>query len=276
MTPKKIGIIGVNGKYGRWLKNFFETHGCSVLGSDIGTTLTNRDVVEGAEVIIFSVPIDSIENVVREVIPFSGEAQLWMDVTSLKTPVINAMFYSEASVVGLHPLCAPPQGNTLVGETLVVCVSVIDKNWHSWFDSFLADTKATVKYCEPEEHDEYMAVVQALPHALALLMAKVLRDLEVKVGEARTFQTSFSKIIFTLIGRILSRDPKLYSRIQIDNPEVEKVLSALSENLNALLHMVRTNDSDALIKMMEECKAHFGEGEIAHSSLAFEDLSREG
>ena len=53
-----VGIIGINGRFGQMLKGFFEQLGCSVIGSDEKkpTGLSNAQVVEQSEVVVFSVP----------------------------------------------------------------------------------------------------------------------------------------------------------------------------------------------------------------------------
>src|SRR3989338_2973546 len=54
-----IGIVGIDGRFGRMLKKFFEQLGCLVIGSDKKKPagLSNVQVVEQSEVVIFSVPI---------------------------------------------------------------------------------------------------------------------------------------------------------------------------------------------------------------------------
>ena len=47
--------------------------------------------------------------------------RLWLDVTSVKEAPVQAMLASQAEVVGLHPMTAPPKAPTLKGRVMVVC-----------------------------------------------------------------------------------------------------------------------------------------------------------
>ncbi|MEK7063938.1 MAG: prephenate dehydrogenase/arogenate dehydrogenase family protein, partial [Patescibacteria group bacterium] len=101
-----VGIIGINGRFGQLLKSFFGQLGCSVIGSDEKkpTGLSNAQVVQQSEVVIFSVPIKDTPAVIRSVLHGVREDQLLMDVTSIKQPAVEAMLESKAQVVGLHPM----------------------------------------------------------------------------------------------------------------------------------------------------------------------------
>ena len=123
----KIGIIGGNGSFGQWLVNFFESLGYEVLISDVGTQLTNEQVVEQSKVVIFSVPISKTVEVIKEMAPFSREGTLWLDITSLKTDAVNAMLKSKASVIGMHPMFKP-SSLSMRGQTVVPCLNRPD-NW---------------------------------------------------------------------------------------------------------------------------------------------------
>src|SRR6185369_4713005 len=114
-----VGIIGINGRFGQMLKGFFEKLNCLVIGSDRDhpTLLTNKEVVEKSDVVLFSLSIRRTVEVINSLIPFSREDQLWMDVTSIKQPAVAAMLRSKAQVLGLHPMFRPDisfEGQTVV------------------------------------------------------------------------------------------------------------------------------------------------------------------
>ncbi|ETW93153.1 MAG: hypothetical protein ETSY2_51930 [Candidatus Entotheonella gemina] len=104
-----VGIIGIAGGYGQWLARIFSALGYSVIGSDPRheQNIGNRKIVETANVVLFSVPMDMAPDVIREVVPYARKNQLWLDVTSLKKQPVAAMLESKAEVVGLHPMVAP-------------------------------------------------------------------------------------------------------------------------------------------------------------------------
>jgi prephenate dehydratase len=65
-----VGIIGINGRFGKMLKGFFERLGCTVIGSDRDkpTSFTNDEVVQQAEAVIFSLSIKRTVEVIRSLI----------------------------------------------------------------------------------------------------------------------------------------------------------------------------------------------------------------
>ena len=120
MRPEIVGIIGNKGKYGIWLTKFFDQLNYKVIGSDIKTEITNKDVVEQADAVIFSIPIDVTVEVIEGLVECARPEQIWMDITSIKQAPIEAMLKSSAAVAGLHPMCAPTVASWKA-QTVVLC-----------------------------------------------------------------------------------------------------------------------------------------------------------
>ena len=271
MLNRIVGIIGIKGKFGRWLERFFIEQDCAVIGSDVGTPLTNQQVVEQAEVVVFSLPIRFVEEEIRSLIGFSRPNQLWMDVTSVKKPAVTMMLQSRAEVVGLHPMCAPTV-STLRGQKLVYHPARLTEKWRSWVEDFIRATNGMVKIATPEEHDRYMAVVQGAPHALILVMAAMIRELGVSVPESMDYTSPFYRVVFCLMGRILGQKPDLYADIQMGNSVyVLPVLEALETELQGFLKMVRKKDRVEFAREFEASRKYFG-ANVAEASDFFDAL----
>lgn len=266
-----VGIIGINGKYGKWLKKFFEQKGYQVIGSDLMTEVTNWQVVEQADVVIFSVPINKVVSVIDEVADFSRDDQLFMDVTSIKGPAVDAMMRSRASVVGLHPMCAPTV-ETLRGQMIVRCDARLSEIWGAWVEEILESTGATIKRSTPAEHDQYMAVVQGLPHTAQLVMARVISVLSVDVPESMSYTSPFYKIAFGLMGRILSKDSGMYASIQMENPHILKILETIEQEIGRFRATIETKDMQMFNTDFEASKKHFGMEPIAKADKFFDDI----
>lgn len=273
MKKIKVGIVGINGKYGKWLKKFFETQNCLVVGSD--TTLPGgyslEKVIRMSEVVIFSVPVDKAVAVVLEAIPFSRKTQLWLDVTSIKEPVVGAMLKSKAEVVGMHPMCAPPEQATLAGQTLVVCLARIT-NWSRWFESIIKDSHAKIKISSPEEHDKYMSVVQGLPHAFSLIMASVVKSLGLSPDEIMDYTSPFYRVALSLMGRILSQEPGLYADIQFCNPNISAVLNLLEKEIKGFRQTVEKKEKKIFIDNFNVSKNYFGPKNLNAANNLFKNL----
>lgn len=272
MKTVTVGIIGINGKYGQWLKRFFESLGHTVIGSDLNTETTNQSVVEQADVVIFSVWPSATIAAIREMVPYSRTDQLWLDITSLKTEPVEAMLASQAEVVGLHPMCAPTV-KTLKGQTVIVC-PVRAHKWLGWILKVLGDSQATIKLAAPEEHDRQVAFVQGLPHAAILVMAAVLRRMEVDISESLEFTSPFYRIAWGLMGRILAQNADLYADIQMLNPNIPAALAALEEEVHRFRELVVSGDKDAFLREFRASAEHFGEDNRREASTLFDHLNR--
>ena len=107
---------------GRWCAAFMLKTGWKVLligrnkqklldaQEDLGDieTSSSLESVKSAGVILLSVPIDSFEEVVRELGPHVSPEKVVIDITSIKeTPVKLMHKYLKATALGVHPMFGP-------------------------------------------------------------------------------------------------------------------------------------------------------------------------
>lgn len=273
---KTVGIIGIKGKYGQFLERLFTDFGCAVIGSDIkdevDTDFRNQQVVRWADVVIFSVPPREVGKVINSLVEFGRPVQLWMDVSSIKVAPVQAMLESRAEVVGLHPMCAPTV-SSLRGQTLIVCPGRLI-TWRGWVDAFLFWTMANIKYCSPLKHDQMMAVVQGLVHAMQLTMAATIRSLDINIEETLSYTSPFYRMALSLIGRILKQDAELYADIQMLNPHMPNVLGQASLELNELIETVVMQKKEKFVGQFNLSREHFGQDVLDGSYGLFEELSQ--
>ena len=272
-TTMVIGIIGILGRYGRWLEARLREFGYTVIGSDIETELTNQAVVQRSDVVIFSVPPRVTQDVINSVLPCARPGQLWLGITSLKEKPVEAMLKSSANVIGLHPMCAPT-GQDWKGQTVVVCNARCDEKWSVWLLELLTSLRATVKIATPQEHDFTVAFVQALAHFSQLTTAAVLRRMGVSVTDTLGYTSPFYRIMFSLMGRILAQDPNLYYDIQTLNPYTLTVLKTFEYEAKRLREIIEARDREMFLAEFSASKEHFGHGPIKNAYGLFEILNR--
>jgi len=260
VSPVVVGIIGINGSFGQMLKGFFEGLSCSVIGSDAKkpTDRTNNQVVADSQVVIFAVPIKDTPTIIRSVLSDVRKDQLLMDVTSIKQPAVEAMLESDAQVVGLHPMFRPEV--SFIGQTVVVCPSRLTvPHWKTWVVNMLAATRAQIKWSSPAEHDGYMTTVQVIPHLGNLTSALLVMDAGVSVSESLAFTSPFYRVMFSLMGRLVSQNPNLYTSIVMENPETVSMLERRISIEQRLLQMIRSKDQVAFEQLFAQANEHFGE-----------------
>ncbi|KAF1722693.1 prephenate dehydrogenase [Pseudoxanthomonas wuyuanensis] len=254
MNPQPvIGVVGIEGAYGRWLRRFFrERMGLEVIGRDpaAADSPPERELIERADVLVFSAPIRRTVELIGDYVRLADgceRGKLWLDVTSIKAGPVAAMLESQAEVAGLHPMTAPPKAPTLKGRVMVVCEARLER-WRDWLQALLLAMQAECVRSSPEHHDRVMALVQAMVHASHLLQAGVLRDYAAELGDLQALlpyrSTSF-EMDSAVIARILSLNPAIYEDIQFGNPYVPEMLDRLDAHLAGLRALVQAGDDAA-------------------------------
>jgi len=249
-----IGIIGSHGAYGRWLRQFFQARmGLKVIGHDPADPASHAldEVLDAAEVLLFSAPIRTTPALIAECVRRSNgreQGRLWLDVTSIKAAPISAMLHSGASVVGLHPMTAPPKAPTLKGRVLVVCEARLEPHWRAWTTALYRALEAQCVHTSADHHDRVMALVQAMVHATHLAEAGVLRHYAPMLGTLSALQpyrsTAFA-LDTAVLTRILALNPAIYEDIQFDNPYSLEVLDQLLAQLHHLRELLGRADNNA-------------------------------
>ncbi|HEL2959889.1 prephenate dehydrogenase [Stenotrophomonas sp. CCNWLW162] len=281
-TPRTVGIIGSAGAYGRWLTRFFQQHmQLQVIGHDPAdaTSHTPEQLLAQADVLVFSAPIRHTPALIAEYVRQSAGRErdrLWLDVTSVKEAPVQAMLASQAEVVGLHPMTAPPKAPTLKGRVMVVCEARL-QHWQPWVDALCAALQAECVRATPQHHDQMMALVQAMVHATHLAQAGVLRQYQPQLGDLAAmmpYRSASFELDTAIISRILSLNPAIYEDIQFGNPYVAPMLERLVGQLQALQVQVGQGDDTARAAFREQSLSAnhnaFGEQALAAGNYTFE------
>ncbi len=280
----RIGIIGSGGAFGRWLSRFFsqrmglETLGCDP--SDAASVSPERLLAQ-CDVLVFSAPIRSTPSIIRDYCERSAGAErgkLWMDLTSIKKPAVEAMLQSQAEVVGLHPMTAPPKAPTLKGRVLVVCEARLDR-WRGFVEGFCQSLEGQQVQATPEQHDRIMALVQAMVHATHLTQAAVLRDYAEDLGGLDAllpFRSASFELDAAIFSRILGMNPAIYEDIQFGNPHAAPMLERFAQHAAQLAQTVVQGDDDAREQFREtflaQSRQAIGEEAIAAGNYTFERI----
>ncbi|MEK7514559.1 MAG: prephenate dehydrogenase/arogenate dehydrogenase family protein, partial [Patescibacteria group bacterium] len=270
--PKTIGIIGNKGGFGRWFTSFFKKRGDRVIGSDIGTQLSNQMVTKQADIILVCVPFSSFEKVVsKDIIPFSQPHQLLMDVMSLKMQPMEIMMRSQADVVGLHPMWAP-KAKSAQGQRCIVIAERLNDTHRTWLDCVLHETGMVLTHSTSRRHDECVSLTQPPTQALSLALVGVMNIYGVPLAELNLYSSPFSRLHWSLIGRMLSQKSEVYADILMNNPRVPELLCHLEEEIQSIRQIVQRKDYAAFEALFMEAREYFGVPHINTSSSMFDDM----
>lgn len=283
-TSPCIGLVGSEGSYGRWLRQFFEQRmGLEVLGNDPSRVDSNTpgELVTRCQVLLFCAPIRHTPAIIAQYVELAAGRErgaLWLDVTSVKNEPVAAMLHSQAEVVGLHPMTAAPKAPTLKGRVLVVCEARLE-HWREWLGEFISALQAQCVHTTPETHDQIMALVQAMVHATHLAQAGVLRQYAGKLGGLDAllpFRSASFELDGAIISRILAMNPTIYEDIQFSNPHVLPMLDALLQEISSLRSCVAEGGEPARERFREEflegARVAIGEETIEAGNYSYERI----
>ena len=283
-NPPVIGIVGSRGAFGRWLTQFFQQRmQLEVIGRDPAgdTAIGARELIERADVLIFSAPIRATAALIDEYVALARGAEsgkLWLDVTSIKTAPVASMLRSRAEVAALHPMTAPPKTPTLRGRVMIVCEARLDA-WREWLETFLAASEADCVRSDPSTHDHMMALVQGMVHATHMAQGAVLREFAPTLGgldAVARFRTVGYELDGVVTRRMLAGNPAIYEDIQFENPHIAAMLERLSSHIDFLRDCVRDGGDEARAavrkRLLDESRDEFGKQALSAGSYEFERL----
>ncbi len=220
--------------------------------------------VKNADITIFSTPISSIEQTIKEVAPYLKEWSLVSDVCSIKKfPSTALKQYSPNSVLVLptHPMFGPSTW-TIAWQIFVLTPikqeDKIDKRY-IFLKTFLEKSWSKVIESDPIEHDKMMAVVQWLTHFDMFVLWETIKRLWIDVEKSLDFVSPIYKIMLSSVWRYIYQHPKLHWDIQMYNDEVLNVHKVFMETTNDFNKFVENKDEDKFINTILETHDYFWE-----------------
>ncbi|MCK5283895.1 MAG: prephenate dehydrogenase/arogenate dehydrogenase family protein [Nanoarchaeota archaeon] len=253
-----IGIIGGTGLMGQWFKRFFENHGYKVLIASRRTELSIEECTKKSDVVIVSVPIGITVDVIKKVGPLVKKGGLLMDLTSMKKEQVKAMLgNSGCEVIGTHPVFGPGV-ESLLNQTIVLCPARGEK-WLDWLKKEFLKGGAKLKIASPDEHDKMMSVIQGVMHFSSITISHVLKELDIDIMESQEYSSPIYRLRMDMVGRILNQDPRLYSEIEINNPETPKTLNVYLKTCERLYDIIKEKDTKAFIDYFKEAADYLGD-----------------
>jgi prephenate dehydrogenase len=214
--------------------------GSEVIKTWSGSEVTNRDAVIRADVVIFAIPLDALQDEVKQLAPLARRGQLWISVgarqgamseTFLALPCESAMF---------HPLFAPDGDAVAYPDETIVFSQMGAAKWLEWVNSFLSTIGSRITSSEPETHDRMMLLEQNLLHAALLALGLVWARSGISLVGLDNYATHASRRIQAQLRRMAGNSPATYADIQLTTEQsginaVNQIIAALFEVRTALL-----------------------------------------
>lgn len=253
-----VGIIGGRGIIGSWLVNLFAGAGAStsyvdpVEHGEATPHLTN-ELAKRARIIVLAVPLHVTRSVAEELVPIARKEQLFIDVCSLKSPLVDVFKVLPTEILSLHPMFSP-QISDLRGE-VISYVKVREGELSKGVLQLLRDEGFTLRELSLSLHDEIMARVQGMVHLDSLLFGEVLRRLGGDIGDDLGVATPNFRARLILLLRLLGQDRRLYGHMLCENAHLLNVIKIAIEVLNELLITIQDGNPLELVTLMDRLAA---------------------
>ena len=261
MNDIQIGVIGGTRGMGKWFARFFEGEGFTVHVSGRSAGMNGKDMANGCQVIIVSVPIGVTRTVIEEIGPLMQRDALLMDLTSLKKEPVSFMLASSVSeVIGCHPLFGP-HIDSVAGQNIVLCPSRGDR-WIPWIREVFSRNGAHVIETTPANHDRMMAVIQGLNHFNTIAIGIALSQSGVSLSELKSFSTPAFNAKLKIIEKIFCQNPRLYAEILTMNPDIQPFVEIYEKIITDLKYFICQGDSEGMTDLIEKQSDFFKSAKV--------------
>jgi prephenate dehydrogenase len=257
---------------GRWFARFLAREGYQVIitgrneakleeaHTELGVTVTMDNVaaVKSAQAILISVPIESLETVVKQIGAHTRPEQCIMDVTSVKALPVAIMHEHIKSglVLGGHPVFGPGAKDITQRSFILTPTDREEKALAQKAKQFLETRGARVTLMSPEEHDEIMAVVLGLAHFIAIASADTLLGFD-RLKEMGSIGGITFRLLLTLAESVISEDPEFYASLQMHLPKLAEIEKKFQESAQSWADLVASKDKQKFARKMKALKDRF-------------------
>jgi prephenate dehydrogenase len=264
---KKVAIIGGAGHMGEWLVKYFTRKGLptSISDSNIegakkiakitGAELayTNRQAVEGADIVIISVPLKTTNEIILEVAPHMNSGSILVEISSLKKNIIPVL-RSVASSHGIQPLSIHPMfgpvDNGLEDKTIIV-IPVKNKDKEKKITRNLFE-EASIVLEELDTHDRAMSISLSLTYFMNIVFARILAR-ENLLSLKKLSGTTFT-IQLALTESIVNEHPILTDSLLGSNEFTINYIDRFISEAKELKEVLKESDIKATL---ESLKSYF-------------------
>jgi len=275
----RVAIIGGYGKMGRWFARALLGEGLQVViagrdqakieeaAGELGCqAASDAEAVKQADAVVLSVPVNSFEDIAREIAPYVKPGQYIFDITSVKARPVETMhrYFSGCRVLGTHPMFGPG-AESIAGQRFVLTpANDGEESLAAQLRGYLEARGASVAIMSPLEHDELMGIVLGLAHFIALVSADTLLSLG-KLREAAEVSGASYRLLLTLVEAVVSEDPDFYSSLQMNLPKVAEIEDVFLSKAGIWSDMVKSHDTKGFAERMAYLKLKFEQADPGFS-----------
>ena len=254
---------------GRWFAGILREEGKEVIvvGRDEGKLLKAKEqlgvevtadlstAVEGSDLVLLSVPIDSFKEVAKQIQPLVTPEQTIIDITSVKTLPVEIMrkYLGAGRVLGTHPVFGPGAKGFHNQNFVLTPTDEKEAALAEKVRQYLEPRGARVTLMTPQEHDEMMVIILGLSHFIAIAAADTLLNFE-RLKQMAAIGGPTFKVLLTLAESVVTEDPELYASLQMNLPQITETEDLFLKSSKTWADIVRKKDREAFVNRMNNLK----------------------
>ncbi|MEA3332206.1 MAG: bifunctional chorismate mutase/prephenate dehydrogenase [Pseudomonadota bacterium] len=236
----KILLVGGGGAMGRLFNRWFTDSGYEVRILEVDDWDRAAELCLDLDMAIVSVPIAATVSTITRLAPHLPENCILADLTSVKDLSVKAMLDNfSGPVLGFHPMFGPD--TPTIERQIMVVTPGRERPEDRWPAEQFAAWGGVVVRAEAAEHDEIMAVVQALRHFATFTFGRFLHQRRINLNRTLEFSSPIYRLELDMVGRLFAQDPELYSEIIFATPERLDLLRDYLESFKNNLEMLADN-----------------------------------
>lgn len=213
--------------------------------------------VEGAGLLVVSVPIHETVAVLRSLPPLPADCLL-VDLTSTKSEAVSTMLeVHPGPVLGLHPMFGPDVDS--LAKQVVAVVPGRDLEASRWLLEQMRLWGARLHEVGPEEHDALMGLIQALRHFSTFVYGWHLAHEDHDLSELLALSSPIYRLELVMVGRLFAQDADLYYDIITASPDVVALIQRYLTRYAQAFELLLRGDREEFVARFTEIGEWFGQ-----------------
>lgn len=255
---QKIVIVGGQGKLGGLFARYFRLSGYKVESLDKNDWENAASILNGADLVLVSVPIANTLAVLEALKPYLNEKMILADLTSVKAqPLAKMLEVHQGAVVGLHPMFGPDIAS--FAKQVTACCHGRFAERYQWLLEQIQIWGGKIEVIEAEKHDHSMTYIQALRHFSTFAAGLHLSQQAVDLSQLLALSSPIYRLELAMIGRLFAQDGALYADIIADKSENLAVIESLQQSFAQSVEFFKNGNKQGFIQAFDNVHRWFGD-----------------
>ena len=250
---KKISIIGVNGRMGKWFANYFNKIGFEVIGFDTNDDIKEKFIIKAnsligailkTDYVLLCTPTKNTPEIIRLISKEMKHGSYLIEISSQKLKTAQTLMKTPNKInpICIHPMFGPGTKKIDGKNMIIIPIKDVKKELDA---AKLLFPKADFVTIDASEHDKKIAVILGLTHLINIAFANILAKDE-KISLTEKMSGSTFKIQKIVTESILTESPELIETI-VSNPEMRKYGEEFWKDIGKLLTDSQEGKSEEII-----------------------------